>query len=115
MKALRHLERIQLIHDLIMKGFTGSPDELARRLNISRRTLYNYIEIIKSFGVEIDYCRTRKTFLILNNKRLNVYFGLEVLDKEQLNDINGGAVKFPFPCFFSAPYDFSFTKVIDTS
>ncbi|MCG8579937.1 MAG: HTH domain-containing protein [Bacteroidales bacterium] len=110
MKALRHLERLQLIYDIIEKGFTGSPDELASKLRISRRTLYENIEVIKEYGIEIDYCRTRKTFRILNDKSFKIVFEIVVLDKEQQRNINGGTVSLSIPCFFSARNDSTFTN-----
>lgn len=38
---------IKKIHEFILTERTGSPKELARKLDISERTIYNYISYMK--------------------------------------------------------------------
>lgn len=38
---------IKKIHEFILTERTGSPKELARKLDVSERTIYNYISYMK--------------------------------------------------------------------
>lgn len=57
-----HLSLIKRLHDLIRRKATGSPEELADRLNISRASLYRYINDLKSLGAPIKYNKERRCF-----------------------------------------------------
>lgn len=54
--------RIRRIDYLIQIGGTGTPDEFARRLNISRKSLYNYLNSMKEMGAPIKYCPFRGSY-----------------------------------------------------
>ena len=49
------LSRIERIDQLIKMKATGSPEELAERLEISKRQVYRYFDIIKNQGKDIYY------------------------------------------------------------
>jgi hypothetical protein len=46
---------LKLIDNLIIKRNTGEPAELARRLNISERSLYDHIKIMRNLGASIEF------------------------------------------------------------
>lgn len=52
---LKQAERIQRIHELIKRRATGTPKELASRLGISERQLYNLLDLMKELGAPIMY------------------------------------------------------------
>jgi len=58
-KAINCLFRM---HELIQQERTGTPDEFARTVQISRRQLYNMIQTLKDYGANIQYDRCRRTF-----------------------------------------------------
>ena len=62
------MERIHKIHELILHESTGTPDEFARCLHISRRQLYLILKHFTDLGVSIKYSRIRNTFFYRNNK-----------------------------------------------
>lgn len=94
MKALEQLERLQRINDLIKAEKTGTPDEFANSLHISRRQLYEYINFIKDFGVEVSYSKQRRTFYLSNGHELNISYGIKVVSKNEALKINGGFSKY---------------------
>ncbi|MDN5199905.1 HTH domain-containing protein [Fulvivirgaceae bacterium BMA10] len=49
------VKRIDRIDCLIRMKATGSPDELAHKLNVSKRQVYRYIDMLKDQGKEIYY------------------------------------------------------------
>ena len=90
MKALEQLERLQRINDLIKAEKTGTPEEFANSLHISRRQLYEYINFIKDFGVEVSYSKQLRTFYFSNGHEINVNCGIKVVSKQVAKTINGG-------------------------
>ena len=55
----RKMERMQ---HCIKLEHTGCADELADKLGISRRTFFNYLEILRDEGKVIKFSRNRKTY-----------------------------------------------------
>lgn len=54
--------RLKRIDDLIRTKATGNPDQLARRLGISRRCLFDYLQLMKDNGAPIKYCPSRCSY-----------------------------------------------------
>lgn len=63
MSYLKKLEAIKRIHVLIRRKSTGSPEELAERLNISRASIFRYIKELKEMGAPVFYSRDRKSYI----------------------------------------------------
>lgn len=87
MNLLHQIQRIERLDQLIRLKATGTPKELAKRLKVSRSTLYNILEFIKMQGVEVYYCSNRQSFCY----KTEVYFcfGFSV-EKVKLRQIQGG-------------------------
>ncbi len=47
---------------LIQQAHTGTSNELARKLGVSRSTLMDHINKLKGSGAPIAYCRVRKSY-----------------------------------------------------
>lgn len=56
------LNKLDALEGHIKREKTGTAEDLAQRLNFSRRTLFNYLDLLKSKGHVIKYSRYRKTF-----------------------------------------------------
>lgn len=66
---LGNLEKLdRLIH---VKG-TGSPRELAKRVGISERSLYEYLKLMKDRGAPVAYSRERGTYFYEDNGKFTV-------------------------------------------
>lgn len=107
MNFIKQIERFQILSKLIQEQNTGSPEELANRLNLSRRQLYNYLESLKDIGIEICYSRKYDTFYFGDRKKLKIDFSLEILETEEKLKIDGGKCKKFLPCFFGARSKFN--------
>lgn len=53
---------IERVDGLIKLKSTGTADDLSRRLCISRRSVYNILELMKSMGAPIEYCQITRTY-----------------------------------------------------
>jgi len=106
------IERLQLLHKLIDKEQTGTPEEFAKLLQISRRQLYNLIEELGQFGVEIKYNRIRQTFYFTQPLIFNVKVLIRPLTDEEMLKNNGGTSIIFIPCKIIAQSNLNFVSVI---
>jgi predicted DNA-binding transcriptional regulator YafY len=58
-EIFHRLERID--HLIRIKG-TGTPAQLARRMGVGERTIYEYISMMKELGAPIRFCRERRSY-----------------------------------------------------
>jgi phage antirepressor YoqD-like protein len=80
MTIFEAIDRIERIHKLIKLESTGTPEELAKRLNIKKRQLHNILCEFKCFGAEIRYNRYKQTYYYENNFEL--IFKYKVINAE---------------------------------
>lgn len=59
---VQKIYRMERLHHLIRRKQTGSSDVLAKRLGLSRSTLYYLLADLRALGAPIVYCRERSTF-----------------------------------------------------
>lgn len=71
-----YFDRLEHLNDLIRRRSTGSPAQLAKKISVSKRTVYEYIDILKSLGAEIDYCRSSETYYYKAAGTFNFHFKL---------------------------------------
>ncbi len=62
MNLTKYLERFDRLHHLIGKKSTGTPAELAEKLDLSKRAVYEYIRIMREMGAPIAFCHVRQTY-----------------------------------------------------
>jgi len=55
MPAIKYINRLKAIDQLIKLKATGSPKELADKLGISERQIYKYISDLKELGAKIGH------------------------------------------------------------
>ena len=82
------------LHHLIRRRATGTPPELADRLDISERSLHRFLHVLRTHGAEIKYCRQRNSYRYVNDFDLELILTIQV-DGEQfrLFDAGGGRKK----------------------
>ncbi|MCL2415134.1 MAG: helix-turn-helix domain-containing protein [Bacteroidales bacterium] len=109
MSKLEHLRNLVTLEKLIRQKCTGTPDELARRLSVSRGTVYNIIDELNSHGVEIKFCRSSNSFHYNGDTIIDVSFrirsvdGITEMSQEDMKNTSGGCKIFSS---FLLPYNF---------
>jgi|GEM_PF-621289 len=69
MGGLKYYERTKLLIELIEKERTGSPTELAGRLGVTKRTVYNIIDELRlTLPRIISYNTEKKSYIFSENK-----------------------------------------------
>lgn len=62
MNLLTQIERIRYVDYLIRIMATGTPKQLASKLDVSKATVYRIIALLKDMGVPIVYCRQNESY-----------------------------------------------------
>jgi biotin operon repressor len=89
MNFIRQIERMQLLNKLIREQRTGSPEELADRLGVSRAKVYLMLEELKDIGIEIGYSKKSRSFYYIKGE-IKLKFSFEILDSSQISNNYGG-------------------------
>lgn len=80
---------------LVKEQRTGTPEEFATKLGISRTRLYEMIEELRSRGAPIVYSKSRETFFYEYTFDISLSFSKKPLSRKELVEKNGG-VSLPF-------------------
>lgn len=86
----KQLNRLQQVDQLIRQKRTGNASELANKLGISRRQVYNFMEELKELGLEPEYNRVAQSFIYCNSHRVHISFGLKDLTSSEERNIFAG-------------------------
>ncbi|NHE58626.1 TrmB family transcriptional regulator [Cyclobacterium plantarum] len=90
MEFIKQIERFQVLNKLVKDECTGRPEELARRLGVSRAKLYLMLEELRDYGVEVVFSKKINSFKYKNCSGLNLNFSLKVLDENEARMVLGG-------------------------
>ncbi len=80
MKINHYVSRIQIIHRLIRNRATGTPGDLAQRLDLSESMVYNYLGFMKENGAPIAYSKRTKTYYY--TRAVEFRFGFRNLESQ---------------------------------
>ena len=100
MNLSQTIERLQVLHSLISQKKTGTPEQLAKRLGVSRSCLYNLIEELRVFQIPILYSRKIESFYYEKEVKFDLNLEIRIMNNEDLININGGNLIFFVPSNF---------------
>lgn len=90
MKIFEIVERFELIYKLIKEERTGTANEFARKIGISRSQLFNYLDYLKSQEIEIHYELFKNSYVIGNDVEIEIQQTIKVQKDNELFSIKGG-------------------------
>lgn len=68
-----NIDNINQLIGLIENEATGTPQELAEKLNVSKRMIHIYIDLLKQeFKAPIEYNKKKQTYFFSEKGRLNL-------------------------------------------
>ncbi|MBN1414508.1 MAG: hypothetical protein JW973_05365 [Bacteroidales bacterium] len=83
MKFLYYFDRIRAIDHFIQKRSTGTPKELAKRVSISERALYETLSLMKDYGADINYNSFLRSYCYENEGEFEVKFGFKIVENSE--------------------------------
>ena len=94
MSLLKNIQKYKYLHSLINRGCTGNAKELANKLGVTERQLYNYIQELRELNIPIAYDNIGYTYYYEKPVRFEFYFGVTPLNDQELNKTDGGFIHF---------------------
>jgi hypothetical protein len=92
MSLYRYITRIRRLDSLIRRKSTGSPKELADKLDISERWLYKFLEELKEeFDCPIIYDHYRQSYVYEEQGKMFIGFRKNLSEKET-RKVGGGRI-----------------------
>jgi len=92
MKVFEYLDRISRMHRMLTRQHTGTPSEFASQLGVSRTTLYEMIDELKSRGAPISYSKSLCTFFYTEPFEINVSCSMRPLNYYEKKQLTGGNI-----------------------
>lgn len=56
------MNRLERIDYLIRIKGTGTPAQLAQRLGMSKRAIFDYLNLMREYGAPIKFCNARQSY-----------------------------------------------------
>lgn len=82
LKVFEFIEVIASFHAYVMHEHTGDASTFAKKLGVSRATVYRLIEELKYYGIHIEYSRVRQTYYYLYPKRVQIDISIVELQED---------------------------------
>lgn len=79
MKVFEFIDVVATFHSYMMHGNTGNADAFAYKLGISRASLFNLINELKSYGIDIEYSRVCNTYRYTHPDKVEVKISIRQL------------------------------------
>ena len=98
MNLVKYLDRLDRLHRMIRRKATGSPAELAAKLHLSERAVFEYIRIMREMGAPISFCHSRRTYYYEREVRFNI--GFQELNEDEKKEVEGGSVNIVSKIFY---------------
>lgn len=92
MEFIKQIERLQLLNKLVREKRTGSPEELAERLGVSRAKLYLILEELRDRNVCVKFNKRINSFEYEACEGISVHLDFRVLNPNEERTINGGKI-----------------------
>lgn len=92
MNKLEQLGRLRKAHSFIKQENTGTPSELANKLHISRRQLFNIINELKEMDATILFNRKTNSYFYNNNFELYIDISIRIITDEESRTIYAGQI-----------------------
>ena len=77
MNFIKQIDRIKKTNNLIQNEQTGTPDEFATKLNISKSHLYNVVKSLKDSGAVIKFSKKSESFYYDTSFDLELHYSLK--------------------------------------
>lgn len=88
MSMLKYIERLKAMDRLIQLKATGTTEEFARKLDISRSTLMEYIDVLRQMEAPLAFDRYRNSYYYIFPCKLKIGYEGKTLSETDLSEIN---------------------------
>lgn len=93
MKLIEQLRLLERLDQLIRLKATGTPAQLASRLEVSERTVYNLVDVLRQLGAEISYNKCRCSYQY-DNDEIGFCFDIVITEPKSKKTKGGKTLTF---------------------
>ena len=86
MKVFEFIEVVAVFHAYMMHGNTGDAKTFAQKIGISRASLYNLIEELRAYGLEIEYDRYAQSYHYVYPERVEIHISIRQLPNDNVEN-----------------------------
>lgn len=90
MKVFEIIERLEKINKCLKEERTGTAKEFAQKIGVSRSSLFNYFDYLKSYEIEINYDFHKNSFVYKENIQIDIQQPIRILKNNELISTGGG-------------------------
>jgi|GEM_PF-360256 len=90
MGILKYIDRLKHMDRLIRTKSTGTPQEFADKVGVSRSTLMEHLAEMKELGARITFCTYRRCYQYEDETCLQIGFSNNLLSKKEEESTYGG-------------------------
>jgi len=62
MGFIDQLRRLDRLDALIRRRSTGNAQQLSQKMEVSERTVYNLLRLLRNLGADIEYCQEKNSY-----------------------------------------------------
>lgn len=88
LKVFEFIEIVAAFHAYVMHENTGDASTFAKKLGVSRATIYRLIDELKSYGIHIKYSHARQTYFYQYPERVQINISIKELYDENLPNLS---------------------------
>lgn len=89
MKIIEQIERINRLHELIKYRRTGTPQELAKRLELSTSMMYKIMADLRLKEAPIEYSMQLRTYYYSRPYLMNIKIDFRLLQEHEITGYGG--------------------------
>ncbi|MFT7035989.1 MAG: hypothetical protein ACJA2S_004515 [Cyclobacteriaceae bacterium] len=90
MSVIKMISRIRRINDLIKRKATGSPEQFAKKLDLSESRLYEVLREFRQLGLMIKFSHLSNSYYYEDDVEIEVSVKGRLLDNKDMENMNGG-------------------------
>ncbi len=100
----KYLERMERMHLLIRRKSTGNVEELAEKLQLSRRQTLEYIHEMREMGAPIQFCTYQRTYYYAYEVAFQLAGFVELTSTEVMHTKGGVSLRHSTYCTTEIPH-----------
>ena len=93
MDIVKYFDRIRAMDSCIRRKATGTPEQFARKIGLSRSALMEYIKLLKELNAPIEYDTHRKSYYYIFPCEFKIGFESKYLNETELKKVNKKSLK----------------------
>lgn len=74
MDPFKTIRTLFWLDKLILQNKTGSAEQLSEKIGIARSSVFNYLELMRAYGADIEFCKKENSYVYIEGKCPNFPF-----------------------------------------